>query len=228
MRVSAVIVAAGQGKRLQTSVPKQFYLIDGKPILFYTLSKFEACSRIDEIILVVAEDWLFHVSKEVVDKFEFHKIRKIVSGGQERQDSVFAGLKALDYKPDMVVIHDAVRPLVSIAKIKETIEACQAHGAAILAIPPADTVKVEKKGFVDRTLDRSKLWLVQTPQTFNYDLIMRAHKEAQKQKYYATDDSALVERLGHKVKIVPGEEINIKITRPMDLKLAEILLREKT
>jgi len=224
LETAAIIVAAGQGSRIGGILPKQFQLVGGKPILSYTLQKFEDCSRIQDVILVTASEWVTYTAQEIVDPFDFKKVKKIVAGGEQRQDSVFAGLKAMEGPADFVAIHDAVRPFVSVEKLEAVIDACKEHGAAILAVPPKDTIKTEKSGFVDETPDRSFLWSVQTPQVFKYDLIMKAYQKAFEDAVYHTDDSALVERIGKKVKIVEGEHDNIKITAPMDLKWAEIKL----
>lgn len=224
MYISAIIVAAGKGYRVGGSMPKQFQAIAGKPILVYTLLKFEECALIDDIVVVASEDWLLYVSQDIVDRFNFKKVKKLIAGGTERQDSVFAGLKVLNGPPDIVAVHDAVRPFISINKIEETIDACKKYDAAILAIQPTDTIKTDKAGFVDKTPFRNNLWSVQTPQVFKYNLIYQAYLKAFEQGLYDTDDSALVERLGHPVKIVKGEHRNIKITTPLDFQLAEVLL----
>ena len=228
MQVSAIIVAAGSGQRLGGSVPKQFQSICGKPLIYYTLQKFEDCAPIDEVILVAAADWLSYVSRDIIDRFDFKKVRKVVAGGSRRQDSVFAGIKALDGIPDIVTVHDAVRPFVSTNKIAEAISACVQHGGAILAVLPKDTIKIEKAGFVDKTPSRDIMWLVQTPQVFKYDILYKAYQKAYECGVFLTDDAALVERLGVPIKIVFGEYQNIKITVPFDLKLAEYVIeREK-
>jgi len=224
LETAAIIVAAGQGSRVGGILPKQFQLVGGKPVLSYTLQKFEDCSRIQDVILVTASEWVTYTAQEIVDPFDFKKVKKIVAGGEQRQDSVFAGLKAMEDPADFVAIHDAVRPFVSVEKLEAVIDACKEHDAAILAVPPKDTIKTEKSGFVDETPDRSFLWSVQTPQVFKYDLIIKAYQKAFEDAVYHTDDSALVERIGQKVKIVEGEHDNIKITVPMDLKWAEIKL----
>ncbi len=224
LETAAIIVAAGQGSRVGGILPKQFQSVGGKPILSYTLQKFEDCSRIQDVILVTASEWVTYTAQEIVEPSDLKKVIKIVAGGEQRQDSVFAGLKALEGHPDFVAIHDAVRPFISVEKLEAAIDACKKHGAAILAVPPKDTIKTEKSGFVDETPDRSFLWSVQTPQVFKYDLIMKAYQKAFEDGVYHTDDSALVERIGMKVKIVEGEHDNIKVTVPMDLKWAEIKL----
>ncbi|MFQ6113011.1 MAG: 2-C-methyl-D-erythritol 4-phosphate cytidylyltransferase [bacterium] len=226
MQSSAIIVAAGQGQRIGGSVPKQFQSVCGKPILYYTLQKFENCALIEDIVLVSLKDWLLYVSQDIVDHFGFKKVRKIVAGGNARQDSVFAGLKALEASVDLVAVHDAVRPFISIEKIEQTIKACEKYGAAILAVPPRDTIKVEKAGFVQNTLFRNSLWSVQTPQIFKYEILYSAYLKAFEKGVYGTDEAALVEKFGNaKIKIVEGEYKNIKITTPLDLKLAETILR---
>jgi len=222
--VSAIIVAAGAGQRFGGSIPKQYLSIGGKPVLYYTLQTFEQCAAIEEIVVVAAEEWLAHVTQVIVDRFGLAKVKKVVAGGNHRQDSVYAGLKALEGPPDIVAVHDAVRPFVSVAKVDEVVSACMKYGAAILAVPPKDTIKIEKDGFVEKTPFRDKLWSVQTPQVFRYDIILEAYARAYECGVYQTDDSALVERLGYPVKIVEGEEQNFKITVPLDLSLAEMIL----
>ncbi len=224
MQVSAIIVAAGWGQRLGGSVPKQFQSLCGKPVIYHTLQKFEECPPVDEVVVVTAEDWLAYVSQDIIDRFNFKKVRKVIAGGSRRQDSVFAGLKSLDSASDIVAVHDAVRPFISIEKIEEAITACEEHGGAILAVPPKDTIKIEKAGFVDKTPSRDIMWSVQTPQVFKYDILYEAYLKAFECGVYLTDDSALVERLGVPIKIVFGEYENIKITVPFDLKLAEYIL----
>lgn len=225
MYVSAIIVAAGQGRRIGGTLPKQFQLIRNKPVLYYTLEKFEKSELIDEVVLVVADDWLHYASRDIVDGFGFEKIRRIVSGGKERQDSVRHGLQAVDDSTDYVVIHDAARPFVSVAKINQAIETCAEFGAVVLALPPGDTIKVATNGMVEKTLDRNALWAVQTPQVFKLDIIQKAHTRAREQNIYATDDAALVEEFGYAVKIVEGEATNVKITTPFDLQVAELFLQ---
>jgi 2-C-methyl-D-erythritol 4-phosphate cytidylyltransferase len=208
------------------SVPKQFQSLCGKPILYYTLQKFEDCQLIDDIVLVSLEDWLLYVAEEIINHFDFKKVRKIIAGGNERQDSVFAGLKALERSTDLVAVHDAVRPFVAVEKIEETVKACQKYGAAVLAVTTQDTIKIGKAGFIDNTLSRHWLWSVQTPQIFRYEIIYDAHLKAFEKGVYETDDAALVEKFGNfPIRIVEGEFENIKITTSLDLKLAETILK---
>ncbi|MCZ6820570.1 MAG: 2-C-methyl-D-erythritol 4-phosphate cytidylyltransferase [Calditrichaeota bacterium] len=224
MKTSAIIVAAGQGLRSGGDLPKQFQAIGGKPVICHTLEKFEACAAVDDVLIVASQDWLPHVTQEIVERYRFPKIRQVVAGGKERQDSVYQGLKALD-NPDVVVVHDAVRPFVAVDKIALVVATAAENGAAILAIPPRDTIKTGHAGMVGETLDRATLWSVQTPQAFKYDLLLAAYDRAFEDGNYSTDESALVEAIGHPVRIVEGDFENMKITVPADFKLAEALLR---
>jgi len=220
MKVSAIIPAAGLGLRMGTDIPKQFLLLDGKPILHHTLSVMEKCPLVDEIILVVAESGLAQAEESVRQKYP--KVVKVVLGGRERQDSVYNGL--IHLKPDtgVVVVHDGVRPFVPLDLIRECIEAARDFGAAIAAIPLSDTIKkVNGGGWVEQTVDRTDLWRVQTPQAFQYPLLKEAFEKARDDGYYGTDEGSLIEYLGREVKVIPGSEFNIKITRLEDLALGE-------
>lgn len=234
MKAVAVIAAGGTGKRIrkdtaagEKNLPKQFLNLGDRPILVHTLDRFEENELIDEIILVVPEDYMGYCSQTIVDKFQFKKIKKIVCGGEERQDSVYLGLKACPYSTSVVVIHDGVRPLISKEKITQSIRLCQKKRAVILAVPPKDTIKRVEEGAVITTLDREKLWLVQTPQVFEYKLILEAYEKAREDNFVATDDSVLVERLGQKVVVLEGDYRNIKITTSDDLAIAEKFLDKK-
>ena len=224
MNVRAIIAAGGRGERVGGSLPKQFIEIKKKPLLAYTVENFDKCKLIDEIILVVPEEYVGLSSYQIVDVFNFRKIRKIISGGKERQDSVYKALLSLPGNTDIVTIHDGVRPFISPEKIIKSIEMCKKDKAVILALPINETVKRVEDKFVITTLDREKLWVAQTPQTFEYKLILEAYKKAEKYSFIGTDDSSLVERLGIKVKILEGDHDNIKITTPEDLVLAERII----
>ncbi|MFH1335610.1 MAG: 2-C-methyl-D-erythritol 4-phosphate cytidylyltransferase [Candidatus Zixiibacteriota bacterium] len=224
MKNVAIIVAGGIGKRIEGNLPKQFLTLTGKPILAHTIDKFQKCELIDEIILVVPEDHLGYCSQAIVEEYSFDKIRRIVCGGKERQDSVYQGLKACSNATSYVVIHDGVRPLISVEKISESIELCRHKKAVIVAVPAKDTIKRVVDFSVVTTLDRTKLWLVQTPQVFEYKLIRDAYEKATQENFIGTDDSALVERMGCEVAVLEGEYSNIKITTKEDLILAEKLL----
>lgn len=227
MDVTAIIPAAGQGTRLKGEVEKPFLLLSGRPILAHTLDVFERCDAIDQVILVVSTDTADRCLAEIVDAFGYTKVRRIVPGGKKRQDSVYNGLKAIRDRCTIVVIHDGVRPLVTLEMIERSIELCREHQAVITAVRPKETIKRGEEGFVYSTLDREKLWTVQTPQTFAYDIILKAYQKASEDHFLGTDDAALVERLGLRVKILEGSYDNIKITTPEDLYLAENLLEQK-
>lgn len=223
-RTICVIVAAGRGKRINQTLPKQFLKIGDRPLLAYTIERFEGCPQIAEIVLVVPEDYLAFCQQEIVDRYGFNKIQRIVAGGEHRQDSVWNGLKALPQNTDLVVVHDAVRPFISPEKISEGISLCADSKAVITAVPVKDTVKEVRELRVVSTVDREKLYLVQTPQFFDYQLLMKAYKKANQEGKYYTDDSALVEALGEEVKVIEGSYDNIKVTTAEDLKFAELLL----
>lgn len=221
MKASALIPAAGSGERLGRKINKVFCEICGKPILAYTLAAFESCSAVEEIVLVVrGED--VSAAQDVRARFGFTKVRHIVRGGKERQDSVAAGLDAVSN--EIVVIHDAARPFVTEDLILRTIEEAARSGACIAAVPVIDTVKRVSDGRVVETLDRTDLYAVQTPQTFRTSLIKDAYVQAQRSGLRATDDSALVELLGRSVTVVQGSYDNLKITTPADLELASARL----
>ena len=222
MKVGAIIPAAGRGKRIGASVPKQFLEIQGRPLLHHTLMVFASCKLIDYVVLVMPRAEVEEMGEDWLNKYEI--VREVVVGGEQRQDSVYNGFNSLEKGTDIVVVHDGVRPFTTPQMIIATVEAAQQHGAAITAIPVSDTVKQAADGFVKQTVSRDGLWRVQTPQAFQCGLLQQAFKKAKKDSYYGTDEGSLVEYLGERVKIVPGSELNIKITRKEDLVLGESLL----
>ena len=222
MKVGAIIPAAGRGKRIGASVPKQFLEIQGRPLLHHTLMVFASCKLIDYVVLVMPRADVDEMGEDWLNKYQI--LRKVVVGGEQRQDSVYNGFNSLEKGTDIVVVHDGVRPFTTPQMITATVEAAQQHGAAITAIPVSDTVKQAADGFVKQTVSRDGLWRVQTPQAFQCGLLQQAFKKAKKDSYYGTDEGSLVEYLGERVKIVPGSELNIKITRKEDLVLGESLL----
>jgi 2-C-methyl-D-erythritol 4-phosphate cytidylyltransferase len=239
MKTIAIIAAGGQGKRItgtdpdlvprglsprEGKLPKQFLMLKDKPILAHTVDKFEQCRLVDEIILAVPGDYLGYCSQAIVDKYGFKKVRKVVCGGKERQESVHSGLKACPNNTSIVIIHDGVRPLIPVDRISESIKMCKEKKAVVLAVPVKETVKRVEKGSIMTTLDRGKLWLTQTPQTFEYKLIQDAYEKAKEDDFVGTDDSVLVERIGCEVTILEGDYRNIKITTIEDLQVAEKLL----
>jgi 2-C-methyl-D-erythritol 4-phosphate cytidylyltransferase len=225
MKVSAIIPAAGQGTRMSAGVPKQFLLLNGRPILEHTIGAFQNSGLIDSIVLAVPEQ-----------DFELQRQRwlndtgiTVIVGGEKRQDSVYNGFKALPQETEIVLVHDGVRPFVTKEIIGRTIEGARNHGAAITAIPVNDTIKrVDVDGRVDRTVDREGLWRVQTPQGFGYELLGQAFEMANADSFYGTDEASLIEHLGKTVIVVPGSELNIKITRQEDLILSEGILRSES
>lgn len=222
----AIIPAAGSGIRMESKRAKQFLSLDGKPILALTLEPFQE-STVDAIILVVPLDDLEYCKKEIVERFGFTKVKKIVPGGKWRQDSVRFGLEATEGKYDLVLIHDGVRPLIEKRLIERVIKEAMVNRAVITALPAKETVKeVNDLRDVVKTYDRKRVWMVQTPQAFRYQDILNAHHKALKQGWEeATDDALLVEKSGITVKVVEGSEKNIKVTTPDDLELARFLLR---
>lgn len=225
MKTIALIVAAGQGVRLGGDVPKQFRNIMDRPLLTWTALQFEKAQRVDEIVLVVSEDSLLYANEKVVNPYPFAKLNRIVIGGTTRQESVYNGLKSLPISTGYVAIHDGARPVVHYQDIDQVIETAQKERAAILAKPVPDTVKRVESDFIISTLDRSKLYLAETPQVFQYDLIMSAHEKYQGGQQ-ATDDSFLVESLGFKVRTVVPRKQNLKVTTEEDLRLAGFILEQ--
>ena len=229
MKADAVIVSAGKGLRFMEGKKKQFYSLGGKPILAHTLDKFETCPLIRSVFLVVGQEDLDYCLKEIVEKYGFQKVSKIVPGGKRRQESVKNGIDALPKDADIVAIHDGVRPLVTQAMIEDSICSAVRYGAVVLAMPVKETIKVSNPdGTVLRTLDRDSLWQIQTPQTFQVNVIREAYYRATEDGFVGTDDASLVERLDVKVHILPGSYTNIKITTPEDLALAGLFLKMST
>ncbi len=225
LKVTAIVPAAGSGLRMKGKVLKQFFLLDGLPILVHTLKALELAPKIDEVILVVPESQISFCQTEIVNKYNLKKTSKVIPGGAQRQDSVYEGLRVISPDTDWVMVHDGVRPFVTQEMIESAIEtAKEAKDGAVVAIPMRDTPKEVSSDQITKTLDRQRLWLAQTPQVFRRSLFLRAHEEARSQGVYETDDAALVERLGGCVRIVLGSEENIKVTTPSDLELAEAII----
>jgi len=222
MKVGAIIPAAGRVVRGSAQRFRNSFLNLGKPLLHHTLKVFEACEAIDFVVLVMPQAAVDEFGEEWLNGYEV--VRKVVAGGERRQDSVFNGFQALEEGTDIVVVHDGVRPFTTAEMIVETVEAADKYAAAITAVPVSDTIKTGTDGFVERTVSRDGLWRVQTPQAFRYELFQKAFEKAAADSYYGTDEGALIEYLGERVKIVPGSELNIKITRNEDLILGENLL----
>lgn len=224
-KVAAVIVGAGEGVRMATQAKKQYMMLGDRPVLAHTLFAFEKCRAIEEIFLVIPEGDDHFCKKEIINPVRPKKPIHLVSGGATRQESVFNGLKAIDAKFNLVVIHDGVRPFVKIEQIADCVRVAKKYGGCILALTASDTVKtVDEDDRVIGTLKRDMIRMAQTPQAFDYDLILGAHTTAQEKACLANDDAELVEQRGGVVKVIPGDPYNIKITTPEDLKLAEALI----
>ncbi len=224
MKNYAIITAAGKGTRLPGAVAKQFRPIGSKPLLAWTIDKFEQCPSIDAIHLVVSGEDLNYTHEAVVDRFKYKKVERIVAGGKTRFDSILCGLRSVPETANLVYIHDGVRPLVSIAEIEAVGKEAEAYDAAILAVRQTETLKRIEDGFVIATLDRDKIWVAQTPQVFKYEAIISAYIQALESKRDFTDESAVCEAFGISVRIVEGSTANIKVTTPEDLDLARKLL----
>ena len=224
MKTIALITAAGKGQRMQNQTPKQYLPLGGRPILARTIKVFEQCSAVDEIYVIVPAEQMEMVEREIVDKYEFKKVLKVVRGGKLRQQSVWNGLKAIRSECSIVVIHDGVRPFVTPKMIEQSIKAAAETGAAVVAVPSKDTVKRAAKGKKVQTLPREEIWLAQTPQAFQFALLMKAYQKANQDEITGTDDAFLVEQMGHPITLIEGNYTNIKITTPEDLAFAETLL----
>ncbi|NMB83547.1 MAG: 2-C-methyl-D-erythritol 4-phosphate cytidylyltransferase [Ignavibacteria bacterium] len=224
MKVIAVIPSGGIGKRTSHSLPKQYIHVNGKEIIAYTLEKFQRCSVIDQIV-VSAKKEFFSLIKGIKEKYGITKLLDPVEGGNERQYSVFNAVKSLSAKDDdIILIHDAVRPLVSEEIIKSSVKYAKESGGAVVAIKAKDTL-MKGKDSVNSYIDRSEIYYVQTPQVFRYNIFVEAIKKAEQANLLGTDESMLVFEAGYKVKIVPGSSFNFKITSDEDILLFENLIK---
>lgn len=220
--ITAIITAAGKGTRMNSDINKQYIEIAGIPVLARTVSAFQQCDGIDDIIIVVNEEDINFCRHNIVEQYSLTKVKSLVSGGTERQNSVYKGLCAASKDCGIVLIHDGARPFVTCENITACIDGAIKYGACGIGVRLKDTVKIsDPDGFVAATPDRSTLWSIQTPQVFAYDIIMDAHNKAIENNYIGTDDMVLVEKLGIPVKIIEGSYQNIKITTPEDLIIGE-------
>ena len=235
-RTAAIVLAAGQGKRMKSRIQKQFLLLEGKPLIWYALHAFEE-SRVDDVILVTGADEIGYCQEEIVKKYGFSKVRAVVAGGKERYHSVYEGLKALEQNLSYgegasVLIHDGARPFVDepmIERIQSDIHSC---GAAVAGMPSKDTVKLaDADGFASVTPDRARVWMIQTPQGFAYPLIRAAYDKMMSCEAYqqgVTDDAMVVETMTeYKVRLTEGSYRNIKVTTPEDMEIAAAFLKKK-
>lgn len=219
-RCGAVIVAAGSASRMG-GIDKVMAALGGEPMIARTVRAFQQCGAIADIVIVTRPDLIRPISALCA---QMDKVRMVVAGGQSRQESVALGLNALPKGVELAAVHDGARPLITDAVIDRTVRAANSYGAAAPAVPVKDTIKVVRGGLVTDTPDRASLQAVQTPQVFDFDLLRGALKKAAEDAAAVTDDCSAVERLGMAVKIVEGDERNLKVTTPMDLKIAEMLL----
>ena len=224
MKAVGIIVAGGQGYRMQNAVAKQYLKIKGRPILSHTLAAFDTCTVIEHIYLVIPQTDFGFCSQTILASLQLKTPVSLVAGGADRQASVYNGLAAVSPETEYVAIHDGVRPLVHPEMIAACIEGACQTGACILGVPLTDTLKqVSAEGVIETTLPRHSMWRAQTPQAFSYRLIRDAHETARQQGVSGTDDAELLEKEGHRIKIINGSVFNLKITTPDDLKLAEII-----
>lgn len=225
-KVTALLPCAGQGKRMGGTVSKPFLEVMGRPLLTYTLDRFQGHLLIDEIILIVRAEAVDYCRREIVDKYGYSKVKAVVAGGVERQDSVANGLACLDAGAEWVVIHDAVRPLVTGDTIARAVRTAFDKGNAVVGVPVKDTIKKANPDLtVQETPERRTLWQVQTPQVFKKSILEEAYREASRNGWQGTDDASLVEKLGIKVYLVKGEYSNIKVTTPEDLIFLQEMIR---
>lgn len=227
-KCTAIVLAAGQGKRMGTKVQKQYLEIDGKPVLYYSLHAFEQSEIIDEIILVVGENQSEYCKDEIVSKYGISKVKKIVQGGAERYHSVWNGLQEV-VDDGYVFIHDGARPFIYEEIINRAYKDVQNCKACVVGMPVKDTIKLaDDEGFVDETPERNLVWMIQTPQVFESGLVKKAYALLMEQNHtHVTDDAMVIEQmLGHKVKLTEGSYENIKITTPEDLDIAEIFVKK--
>lgn len=224
MKYEVIIPAAGQGSRMKAGYNKQFITLDDRPLIVHTVAVFEEDPWCERIILVANEKECDEMST-LMKKWQMMKVETIVPGGKERQDSVFEGLKRA--KETVVLIHDGARPFVTKDLIHALVRTAADKGGAVLAVPVKDTIKEVDNGLITNTPERKTLWAAQTPQAFQKDLIEKAYEKAAREQFRGTDDASLVEKYGEKVHIVEGSDENIKLTTPLDIDIAHMILKKR-
>lgn len=223
--IYGIIVAAGKSERMGPDVDKAFLSLGTRPVVSYSLLAFEHCPLIDGVVLVVRKDRV-ESAKSMVQMFGYAKVRAVVAGGASRQASVMNGLAELGDDVKIVAIHDGARPCLTPALVEETIRSAKKCGSGVAAVKVTDTIKeVDRGTLVARTVDRTKLWAVQTPQTFKVDVLRKAYAFTEKKKLAMTDEASAVEAIGEPVHLVPSPATNMKITNPLDLSLAAMILK---
>ncbi|WP_432404606.1 2-C-methyl-D-erythritol 4-phosphate cytidylyltransferase [Wukongibacter sp. M2B1] len=225
---TAIILAAGRGTRMKAEMNKQYLLLKGRPIIAHTIDVFEKSPLIDEIILVINKNDIEVCKKNILEKYKFKKVKKVIIGGKERQRSVYNGILAVNEEAEIILIHDGARPIVSEQIIERCTNGAKEHGAVSAGVPIKETIKIMKADrFVDFTPKRENVWITQTPQAFKTETIKKAHEIAIEENILGTDDAMLIEYMGEKVKMVEGDYENIKITTPEDLMTVEAILSHK-
>lgn len=222
---TAIILAAGKGARMNAGMNKQFIRLNGKPLLAHTLEAFQSCNAINSIILVAGKEELQLCKEQILDAYGFDKVDKLIPGGNERQQSVYNGIRSLE-DCSIVVIHDGARPVLSEGIIEKCIEGAKIYGAVSAGMPAKETVKIlNEENFVEYTPERGRVWVTQTPQAFKRDIIEKAHEMANIKGISGTDDAYLVENMGIKVKMIKGSYENIKVTTSEDIIIAEAIMK---
>lgn len=225
-KLAVIIPAAGTGKRMG-GIHKQFLKLGEFPVIVHTLKKFQQNHHVDTVCLAVSKEKINYCRDEIVKRFGLTKVKNIVEGGKERQDSVYNALNNL-YEFDFIMVHDAVRPFITNQIIEDSIKGAIRFGAVVVAIPEKDTIKeTNDAGIITKTLNRSQLWRIQTPQTFRREILEAAFKKAYEQKISGTDEAYLVEQAGFDIRVVKGSEFNIKLTTKEDIELGELVLKRK-
>jgi 2-C-methyl-D-erythritol 4-phosphate cytidylyltransferase len=227
-KVTALIPAAGMGRRMGKAVAKQFLPLGDKPMLAHTLLLFQRASEIDEIIPILSKEDMESCLRDIIEQYHITKVKTLVVGGKERQDSVMNGLEKLGKDASVVLVHDGVRPFATPDMIRESVDCAKKGECVAVGVPLKDTIKqVDDKQIVRHTLERNRLWAIQTPQAFPIKVLKHAYEEAYKHNVCGTDDAMLVERAGGKVRVIMGSYENIKITTPEDLIFAEEILKRR-
>ena len=227
-KVTALIPAAGMGRRMGKALAKQYLPLGDMPMLAHTLLAFQRSPEIDEIIPILSKEDMESCLRDIIEQYHITKVKTLVVGGKERQDSVMNGLQKIEKDTSVVLVHDGVRPFVTAEMIRESVEFAKKGQCVAVGVPLKDTVKeVDDKGVVRHTLERSRLWAIQTPQVFPFKVLKYAYEDSYKHGVYGTDDAVLVERAGGKVHVIMGSYDNIKITTPEDLILAEEILKRR-
>lgn len=227
---TAIVLAGGRGRRMESNVQKQYMLLDGKPLIYYSLKEFQESPEIDEIILVSGKGDIDYCREKIVKFYSFDKVEKVVEGGKERYDSVYAGLRACK-NCSYVLVHDGARPFLNSEMIKRAVQSAKSDGACVLGMPVKDTIRIsDENGYTAQTPPRDTIWTIQTPQAFSYSILKEAYENMflSQMTEAVTDDGMVVEKmLGIPVRLIEGSYRNIKITTPEDMVIAETFLKNQ-